>query len=91
MKSYIKEMTVMKKLQDEKNKAKNDSVLSEKFVGFPTPVSFLEGQKSAEILMEALGPNFRKLLRECPNSKFTKTTVYTITIQLVSSNSLMEH
>jgi hypothetical protein len=43
MKSYIKEMTVMKKLQDEKNKAKNDSLLSEKFVGFPTPVSFLEG------------------------------------------------
>lgn len=84
MKSYIKEMTVMKKLQDEKNKFKNDKVNLEKFVGFPTSISFIEGQKSAEILMEALGPNFRKLLRECPNSKFSKTTVYMLTIQLVS-------
>ena len=54
-------------------------------MGFPTPISFIEGQKSAEILMEALGPNFRKLLRECPNSKFSKTTVYMLTIQLVST------
>jgi hypothetical protein len=36
-------MTVMKKLQEEKNKFKNDQDNLEKFVGFPTPVSFLEG------------------------------------------------
>lgn len=47
-------------------------------------ISHLEGQKSAEILMEALGPNLRKLLKQCPGNIFTKTTVYMITIQLVS-------
>lgn len=31
--------------------------------GFPTMVSNLEGDKTSEILMEALGPNLRKLLK----------------------------
>lgn len=34
--------------------------------------------------MEALGPNLRKLLAQCPGKLFSKTTVYMITIQLVS-------
>jgi hypothetical protein len=46
-------------------------------------VSNLEGDKTSEILMEALGPNLRKLLKQCPNNVFTKTTVLMITIQLV--------
>ena len=80
MKSYIKEMTVMKKINEEQNKYKHGSCQLEKFKGFPMAISFLEGPQSAEILMEALGPNFRKLLRECPNSRFSKTSVYMITI-----------
>ena len=44
-----------------------------------------EGTKTAELLMEALGPNLRKLLKECPGNVFSKTTVYMITIQLVST------
>jgi hypothetical protein len=55
----------------------------ELLVGFPDMISHLEGQKSAEILMEALGPNLRKLLKQCPGNIFSKTTVYMITIQLV--------
>ena len=80
MKSYIKEMTVMKKIEEEKSKYRFDSEQYDRFTGFPSPISFLEGPKSAEILMEALGPNLRKLVRECPNQKFSKTTVYMITI-----------
>ena len=33
--------------------------------------------------MEALGPNLRKLLKECPNQAFSKTSVYMITVQLI--------
>ena len=43
MKSYIKEMTVMKKINEEQNKYKHGSSLREKFKGFPTAISFLEG------------------------------------------------
>ena len=53
-------------------------------VGFPEMISNIEGPQTAEILMEALGPNLRKLLKQCPGNVFTKTTVYMITIQLVS-------
>lgn len=34
--------------------------------GFPTIVSKLENNRKAEILMEALGPNLRKLVKQCP-------------------------
>jgi serine/threonine protein kinase len=52
-------------------------------VGFPEMISHIEGGKTAEILMEALGPNLRKLLKQCPGNIFTKTTVYMIIIQLI--------
>jgi hypothetical protein len=47
-------------------------------------VSNIDGEKTSEILMEALGPNLRKLLKQSPNNVFSKTTVLMITIQLVS-------
>ena len=56
---------------------------SEDFIGFPKYVSSLQGTESAEILMEALGPNLKKYLRECPGGVFSKTTVYKIIIQLI--------
>jgi len=34
--------------------------------------------------MEALGTNLKKLSKQCPNKYFSPTTVYMITIQLVS-------
>ena len=52
-------------------------------VGFPRLISFLEGPNSTEILMQALGPNLRKLLKECPGGYFSKNTVYMITIALI--------
>jgi len=55
-------------------------MLKEGIVGFPDMISNIEGQLSAEILMEALGPNLRKLLKQCPGYKFSNTTVYMITI-----------
>jgi hypothetical protein len=78
MKSYIKEMAVMKKLTDYMSlkKAQNDSSAE----GFPTLISSLEGQNQSEILMEALGPNLRKLLKESPNQHFSKMTIFMITI-----------
>ena len=83
MKSYLKEIAVFKRLDDMMKRRQKDEQL-EPLVGFPDMISHLEGQKSAEILMEALGPNLRKLLKQCPGNIFTKTTVYMITIQLVS-------
>ena len=55
-------------------------MVGEGLVGFPEMISYIEGSKSAEILMEALGPNLRKLLKQCPGNVFSKTTVYMITI-----------
>lgn len=52
--------------------------------GFPEVVSKIETNKQAEILMEALGPNLRKLIKQCPGKQFSKISVYMITIQLVS-------
>mgnify|MGYP006893281187 CR=1 FL=1 len=56
----------------------------DKYTGFPKFISSLRGPNSAEILMEALGPNLRKLLKECPGGVFSKATVFKIIIQLVS-------
>ena len=53
--------------------------------GFPEIVSKKDNNKRAEILMQALGPNLRKLVKQCPGKKFSKTTVFMITLQLVSN------
>lgn len=52
-------------------------------------ISYEESPNSAEILMEALGPNLRKLLKQCPGNEFCKTTVYMITIQLIKRIRLL--
>ena len=62
MKSYLKEIAVFKRLDEMMKRTKSNTNL-EPLVGFPDMISHLEGQKSAEILMEALGPNLRKLLK----------------------------
>lgn len=84
MKSYLKEIAVFKNIEEYKKRQNEEG--QEKIVGFPIMTSNREGQKTAELLMEALGPNLRKLLKECPGNVFSKTTVYMITIQLVSTS-----
>jgi len=80
MKSYLKEISVFKKLNEMKKAVGVNGVESESLVGFPEMISYIESNKTAEILMEALGPNLRKLLKQCPGNVFSKTTVYMITI-----------
>jgi len=60
-KSYQKEITVFKKLAELKQNREVDHDLE--MVGFPELISSIDGKNSAEILMEALGPNLRKLLK----------------------------
>ena len=86
IKSYLKEISVFKKVMEIKRGLKDlhsQSIpphITEGVVGFPDMISHIEGQQSAEILMEALGPNLRKLLKQCPSNVFSKTTVYMIII-----------
>lgn len=53
---------------------------SRNYIGFPEMISKIESKETAELLMEALGPNLRKLLAQCPGRLFSRTTVYMITI-----------
>jgi len=41
----------------------NNSDPDDNVWGFPVMISKIDGEKSSEILMEALGPNLRKLLK----------------------------
>ena len=67
IKSYLKETAVFKKIMDIKNAIKDNKVIATHIAdgvcGFPDMISHIEGQQKAEILMEALGPNLRKLLK----------------------------
>lgn len=78
------------KKSDNKSSNSQNSFLKAQFknepsyAGFPEVVSRLHNYTQAEILMEALGSNLRKLLKQCPGKCFSSTTVYMITIQLVS-------
>ena len=77
-KSYIKEIIVLKKIEE--LRITNPS----KVTGFPTLISCIEGASSAEILMETIGPNLRKQLKDTQGGVFSRATVYQITIQMVS-------
>ena len=79
LKSYFKEKAVLNLL--------DDHFLKQKAVGtgFPEIISKKDNNKRAEILMSALGPNLRKLVKQCPGRKFSKTTTFMITLQLVST------
>lgn len=57
--------------------------------GFPKILSFIDGTRQAEILMEALGTNLGRMLKQCPAKKLSKTTAYKITLQLVSFLSII--
>lgn len=77
MKSYFKENAVFQKLEEKKKQLADEH---EDLPGFPRVISTKESSTSAELLMEALGPNIRKLLKQCPTGFFSKTTTYIITI-----------
>ena len=85
MKSYNREIDVFKNLtpphiyKDNVNFDKDG-----KLIGFPQLVSFAQNTKQAEILMKALGPNLRTLLKQSPGGVFSKNSAYKITLQLVS-------
>mmetsp|Transcript_13148 Transcript_13148/g.20443 ORF Transcript_13148/g.20443 Transcript_13148/m.20443 type:complete len:121 (+) Transcript_13148:210-572(+) len=89
MKPYMKEVTVFKKLHEFKEK--HERLTGDTIPGFPEMVSKIEGKDTAEILMKALGPNLRKLLKDCPGHYFSQTTVYMITIQLIQRLRIMHN
>lgn len=78
LKSYYREVDILQKVTD-KRKAIGDPD-AEIYQGFPLMESNIKGEETAEILMEALGPNLRKLLRQCPQQTFSKPSVYQIII-----------
>ena len=53
-------------------------------VGFPQIVSKMESEDQAEILMVALGPSLKKLVKQCPGETLSLQSVYKLTIQIVS-------
>jgi hypothetical protein len=59
IKSFTKELNVFNTIHEAREICED----KEKFIGFPNLISELRGPESAEILMEALGPNIRKLLK----------------------------
>ena len=75
-------MDVFNKIEEEKSMCATGS--EQHNIGFPGLMSSIQSEETAEILMEALGPHLRKILKECPGGVFSKPTVYMITIQLVS-------
>lgn len=74
-------------LEDYRRKTqKNQKEEDQEGTGFPEVISKIETNKQAEILMQALGPNLSKLIKQCPGKQFSKISVYMITIQLVSNS-----
>ena len=60
MRTYLKEALVLDKIEELSK--------MEKIEGFPKVISKIQGPYSSEILMEALGPNLRKLMQSSPTS-----------------------
>lgn len=46
-------------------------------------MSYKEAPESAEIILNALGPNLRTLMRQCPNGKFSPPTCYKLVVELI--------
>lgn len=46
-----------------KNQIVNNADPDDNVWGFPVMISNIDGEQTSEILMEALGPNLRKLLK----------------------------
>jgi serine/threonine protein kinase len=84
LKSYFKEIAVFKAIHSVKADTKNMQRPAD-LEGFPEMISKKESNNQAEILMESLGSNLRKILKQCAEKEFSKTTVYMIIIQLVST------
>jgi hypothetical protein len=49
----------------------------------------MESQDQAEILMMALGPSLKKLVKQCPGETLSHQSIFMLTIQLVSLLKLM--
>ena len=71
--SYLNEMSVLLELQKRGN---TDT-------GFPVLLSHKEGPKSSEVILEALGPNLRTLMGQCPNGRFSRPTCYKLVSALI--------
>lgn len=52
-------------------------------LGFPQILTFKEGPESAEIILNALGPHIRTLIRQCPDGKFSVPTCFKLVSQLI--------
>lgn len=59
-------------LNELSNYAQIMRIQEQPFEGFPVIISKMESKDQAEILMEALGPNLRKLAQQCPGDGFSK-------------------
>ena len=44
--------------------------------GFPQLLSLKKGFEQAEIILKALGPNIKTLMRQCPKGKFSPPTCF---------------
>lgn len=66
-------MAVFKLLGEKKN------------IGFPKIISEKCNSEQTEILMEALGPNLKSVVRIAPTGQLSLRSVFMITIQLVSA------
>lgn len=84
MKSFHKEAQVMRDLSAKNSKLGGFYNTENTPVGFPNIISIKESKERGEILMESLGDNLRNLVKKRPDGAFSRTTVYKITIALVS-------
>ena len=51
--------------------------------GFPKLLSYKEVPESAEIILNALGPNLRTLMKQCPYGKFSPPTCFKLIYELI--------
>ena len=65
--TYRMELEVLLELKTQKHDVQH---------GFPKLLSFQQGENSSEIILEALGPNLKTLMSQCPNKRFSAPTCY---------------
>ena len=51
--------------------------------GFPKVISLKESNVTFEILMEALGMNLKKILKQSPTKQLSEYTIYNLTLQIL--------
>ena len=73
MNSYYREKIILDRLSDLRKKDPS-------ITGFPQIISKMESENQAEILMEALGPSLKKLVKQCPAEGLSLHSIYNLTI-----------